>query len=502
MDFLNKILDNFTVQKKQQSFCIDNRFYTYGEFNNLVSNIVNQLRANNNHIVSKRIAVVATNHINTYAGLIACWVCGYAYIPLGLHNPDDRNLVILEDADIGLILSSKQLDQQKYSKYRVIDTSAIIEEDLEINIPVKINENDLAYILFTSGSTGKPKGVPISFGNLSSFLEAFKISPIEINVQDKCLQMFELTFDVSISSYLPALVAGATIYTVSDVGLKYLNVLKLLNTYQLNVIQIVPSIIKLGMPLLSRLCFKEVKHCILTGEATTVDLLDKWKACIPTAQIYNYYGPTECTIYCSYYQVPSNTVKRYNGMLAIGKPFYKTHMLIVDEQLNEVANNVKGELLIYSPQLTQGYLNNPEKNSESFVEKIVNDETYSYYKSGDMCYKDEGDDIFYCGRFDNQVKIQGFRVELSEIEYKVRQSFGINNVVVPLVNKVNATEIILVLEKKTNEQNESIFAHLKLELPTYMIPKDIFLIEELPINTSGKTDRVKVKQFIYENFNK
>jgi len=498
MMFLNTIIENFSTKKSSAAFCINNQIYTYQDFGNAVANIVVQLNENQDLIQSKRVAVVCTNHINTYAALIACWISGYAYVPLGLHNPDERNLAILEDAEIGVVLSSKQLSKQTYSSYKVIDTSRIINENILLPINTKIVENNLAYILFTSGSTGKPKGVPISFKNLDAFLEAFGKTSFKISENDKCLQMFELTFDVSVSSYLPALVAGACIFTVADDGIKYLNVLKIINEHKLTSIQIVPSIIRLGTPLLSKLNFESVKHCILTGEATSIELLEKWKPVVKNAAIYDFYGPTECTIYCSYYQCDTNVVKHYNGMLCIGKPFYKTELKIVDAALNETSTNEKGELLIYSPQLTQGYLNNEEKNKEAFI----NINNKNYYKSGDMCYRDEDGDIYYCGRFDNQVKIQGFRVELSEIEFKTKAAFGLNNVAVPITNKVNATELILVVEKLQDISKETVIEKLKIVLPTYMIPNEIISIEELPVNTSGKTDRVKVKQIVNDYFGK
>jgi D-alanine--poly(phosphoribitol) ligase subunit 1 len=498
MNFLSTLLHNFHTKKENKSFCINNEFFTYQDLGNAVANIVEQLNSYTNHIQSKSVAVVCTNHINTYAGLIACWISGYSYVPLGLHNPDERNIGILEDASIGIILSSKKLNQQIYSNYTIIDTANIFEEHISLSLKCRTAEEDLAYILFTSGSTGKPKGVPISFKNLSSFLEAFEKTPFAVTENDKCLQMFELTFDVSVSSYLPALVAGACIYTVADDGIKYLNVLKVINEHHLTSIQIVPSIIRLGIPLLNKLHFTSVKQCILTGEATSIELLEKWKPVVTNAAIYDFYGPTECTIYCSFYQCNTNFIKHYNGMLCIGKPFYNTEMKIVDGVLNEVRTNQKGELLIYSPQLTKGYINNKEKNKESFV----NIGNKSYYKSGDMCYRDEDGDIYYCGRYDNQVKIQGFRVELSEVEFKTKEAFGLNNVAITIVNKVNATELILVIEKMHDDAKANVIEKLKTVLPIYMIPKEIISIDELPLNTSGKTDRVKVKQMVNEYFAK
>ncbi len=496
LNYIRSIRDNFINKKELPSFCIDNQFYTYEELGNLVAQIIEILKANTGNIKSKRVAVLCTDNINTYASIIAVWFCGFAYVPLGLHNPHERNITILKDAEVNLILSTRQLDPVLYSESKIADTSLLTSKQNNIPEITDIKKEDLAYILFTSGSTGKPKGVPISFGNLEAFLLSFKNSPVVIKERDKCLQMFELTFDVSISSFLPALLAGATVYTVADEGIRYINVLKIIYEKHLNVIQIVPSVIRLAMPLLNRMRLNEVTQCILTGEATTIDLVDKWKTVIPNAKLFNYYGPTECTIYCSCYAIETDKVKQYNGMLAIGRSFDNTEMIIIDENLNEVPNGEKGELVFYSPQLTEGYLNNENKNKDVFIEKLKNNKIQRYYRSGDMCYSDNDGDIFYCGRYDNQIKIQGFRVELNEIEFAVRKAFEINCVAMAILSKLNTTEIFLILESKTGEEEILIIDKLKKILPSYMIPAAVLSMQELPLNSSGKTDRVKVKQFI------
>lgn len=498
MSYIKNLQDNFIYKKNLPSFCINNQFYTYEELGNSVAQIIEILKANPNSIQSKRVAVLCTDHISTYASLIAAWFCGFAYVPLGLQNPGERNINILEDAGVNFILSTRQLDSVLYSKYKIADTSLISPRQSCIPQVTEIDKEDLAYILFTSGSTGKPKGVPISFGNVEAFLQSFKNSPIVIKKGDKCLQMFELTFDVSISSFLPALLAGATVFTIADEGIRYISVLKIIQEQCLNVIQIVPSVIRLAMPLLNRILLHEVSHCILTGEATTVDLMHKWKTVVPNAKLFNYYGPTECTIYCSYYEIEIDKIKQYNGMLAIGRPFDNAEMIIIDANLTEVSDGEKGELIFSSPQLTVGYLNDEKKNEDIFIDKSKDNKIQRYYRSGDMCYKDSDGDIFYCGRFDNQIKIQGFRVELNEIEFAVRRAFEINCVAIPVLNKVDAIEIFLVLESKTNQKNTLIVEELKKNLPSYMIPAEVLSMETLPLSSSGKTDRVKVKQFIDE----
>lgn len=182
-------------------------------------------------------------------------------------------------------------------------------------------------------------------------------------------------------------------------------------------------------------------------------------------------------------------------MLSIGKPMGNTELLILDEHHQEVEKGSKGELYIGNAQLSAGYLNNPSQTSEAFL-TLPDKGNMIFYKSGDMVYKDGDGDIYYCGRFDNQVKIQGFRVELGEIEFLVREKFGVNNVVTVIESRKNASELILILESGQSGNNDSILNYLQHKLPQYMVPAGITCLKEFPLTGSGKTDRRKIKELI------
>lgn len=493
--FIEGLYESLLKNGSNNAFCIKDEFYQYSYLMNKAALIQFELTKDVNHFNNNRIAIICTDDILTYSALIGVWFLGYAYVPLGLHNPPERNLAILKDADVKTILTTQSLDKEIYKDFRVINLSEIVDRDVQLRRASAGNEQ-LAYILFTSGSTGSPKGVPISFKNLNSFLIAFDKSPVKIETEDKCLQMFELTFDVSISSFLPALLKGACVYTIPNEVIKYLHVLKFIIKYRLTVIQIVPSVIRLSVPLLHKMNLSSVKYCILTGEATPIDLFAVWKNAIPLSKIFNYYGPTEATIYCSYYDCNNGELNTYNGMIAIGKPFDGIRMLIVDEVNNEVKTGEKGELLISGSQVSSGYLNNEEKNASSYMLLSNGINKTSFYRSGDTCYKDKNGNIHYCGRIDSQVKIQGFRIELSEIEICVKDISKLNNVVIAKKNKVDALELILVLETSENYDKITLTNKMKAKLPEYMLPSAVYVLEEFPLNSSGKTDRVQIKSLV------
>ena len=490
MTFVIKELQKCINQNRSDfAFCINDTFYTYDEFGRQVLAISKQLDvclSENN----SRVAILCENHIETYASVVACWFSGIAFVPILNKNPLERNLAILKEANINAILSASELIKGEYTDYfEILYTNHIDRFD---SFEFVDRDQDLcaeAYILFTSGSTGVPKGVPITFGNLNSFLDAFCDSEFVIEKSDRCLQMFDLTFDVSISSFVTALLSGSCIYTVSDKTHKYIDVFRLINKYKLTSIQIVPSILKLGKPLYGRVDFSSLKKCILTGEATNVNDLEGFQLMVPNARIFNYYGPTECTIYCSSIEICKNEIKSYNGLVTIGKPLKNTEFLLLNAAGNLCVNNEKGELWVCSPQLTHGYLN---ENLNSFSFREI--EGKVYYKTGDICFVDDEGDFLYCGRIDNQIQIQGFRVELGEVEFRCKEKIGYNCVALDKTNGNGFLEIIIVLETDAFDNTEEMLQSLNEALPHYMLPSSIYTIPIFPLTESGKTDRVAIRK--------
>lgn len=494
-NLLQQIKNSLDANRSSPAFCIEDRFYSYNELNNEICKTISLLNRNKTDTeIGANIGIITNNDFQTYASLIACWFLGFAYVPINPAIPKERNKIIIQEAGIKWILNSSDKGPGGLENdfgIRVIITSEKTDYPLTELIVFDENEDRNAYIIFTSGSTGIPKGVPVTQRNLSAFVENFNSTDFAIDSTDRCLQMFELTFDVSVSSFLLPLLRGACVYPAAGEGIRYMQVLKLIQQYQLTNVQIVPSIIRLAGPLLKRFKFPWVKNCIVTGEATSIDLIPEWFSCLPNARVFNFYGPTEATIYCSFYECGNPEFKNYHGMLSIGKPMGSMELLVLDEHQKELQSGEKGELYIGGAQLTAGYLNNPTLTRNAFIE-LEQRKGSVFYKSGDMAYIDGEGDIYYCGRLDNQVKIQGFRIELGEIEFLVRNQFKLNNVVIVIENK-NASELTLIVETQQTPPTETILGYLKSKLPSYMLPSRVTDLPEFPLTSSGKTDRRKIR---------
>jgi non-ribosomal peptide synthetase component F len=221
--------------------------------------------------------------------------------------------------------------------------------------------------------------------NVGAFMASFWKTGIQINEDDRCLQCFDLTFDVSVQSYLVPLTKGACTYTIPHDQIKYSYVYGLLEDHQLTFGVMAPSMIRFLRPYFDEINIPSLRYSILTAEASPVDLIDEWSHCIPNAEIYDFYGPTEATIYCTYnkYTRGGNN-KQVNGMLSIGKPMNGINAIIIDSALNILQPGNKGELCISGDQLTPGYWKNPEKNKGSFFEIEYGRVTTRFYKTGEL----------------------------------------------------------------------------------------------------------------------
>ncbi|MFN8250497.1 MAG: amino acid adenylation domain-containing protein [Ferruginibacter sp.] len=447
----------------------------------------------------KNIGLVANNDIETYAAIIALWLEGKAYVPLNPDFPESRNLAVLDQAFIQTIIDSSTAPL--FPGYQIIHSCNIPKQpgiDLD---PVTVADSEIAYILFTSGTTGKPKGVPISRKNLEGFVDAFNGLGFSLSAQDRFLQMFDLTFDLSVMSYLIPLLHGACVYTIPPQALKYSYISELMEDHHLTVALMVPSILQYLRPYFGELSFPQMRYSLFCGEALSLDITEEWAAVVPNAAIANVYGPTEDTIFCTCYHYKRNEVnKSYNGMMSIGKAMFGNIAVVLDEHHKMAAPDIPGELCLGGVQLTEGYWNDEEKNRQAFF--IVNDHTnqpVKYYKTGDLCKTDEAGDIYYMGRLDHQVKVQGYRVELPEIEFHVKNYFEkLNAVVVAYKDVNNNTDLGLVIEAAESDLT-GLWAYLNERLPQYMVPKKALFVDPLPLNSNGKTDRNKLTSLFSSN---
>ena len=475
------------------AFVIDDTSYTYQEVFARVQGIMPFVQDCPEDIIG----IIAEDCIETYASILAVLLSEKTYVILHPNYPDSRNRTIVESTGMKQVLYGHESGTRQGlpNEIKCISTLELRNENIDHLTRERTQDtNKNAYIIFTSGSTGVPKGVPISRKNLNAFYTAYHQLGWQLGPTDRMLQMFELTFDVSVVSFLYPLTFGACVYAVPQKGMKYLNVLDIMERHRLTFAAVAPSVLRLSRPYFGEISFPDLRYLIVTAEATDVNLLDEFRPCIPNATVINLYGPTEATIYCTSYVIPAEGAKHHNGMAAIGKPFPGMDYMIASPSGKQLPAGETGELWIAGPQLMRGYWRTPEKAAGCFVTTPFGK---LYYRTGDLCQVDADGDIIYCGRKDTQVKIQGFRIELGEIEYHVKAFYkhGCNAVVLPVYATDGSCELHLAVEKEA-EDTESLERYMQSHLPPYMLPRRIHFIPCFPQNNSNKIDRNQLLKYI------
>lgn len=486
---MKKLVHSLTEGEGAPAFCIEDEFYSYWELAACVARIRGALR----RVDEKYIGLVANDDLETYASIFALWMEGKCYVPLHPLQPLGRCLDIVGQVGMKTILDSSE--ETRYEGCHVVMTRTLEDGDALTDRPVECADSETAYILFTSGTTGRPKGVPITRGNVAAFMEAFEALGMEIGPDDRCLQMFDLTFDLSVQSYLIPVLAGACTYTVAPNRIKYQAVFELLDEYRLTFAMMVPSVIHYLRPYMDEIDVPEMRYSLFAGEGLPVDDTECWSRSVPCAEVWNVYGPTEDTIYCTAYRYErEEECKAVNGIMSIGRPMKDVDTLIVDVDCKVVETGERGELCLAGPQLTPGYWHDEEKNRQAFF--LLDGKRY--YRTGDICSVDADGDIAYYGRKDSQIKIQGFRIELSEIECVARKFFHDEAAVValPVYDARKNCSISLAVETRDHNCGDSLMKHMKALLPTYMLPQTIHFLDRFPLNVNNKIDRKKIAQMV------
>jgi len=490
--FFQQIFTNLNKLTEKAAFFMDDRYYSYRETRNRVfdyAQVITKLPAASNNI-----AIVTGDDFETYCSLLAALYLQRPYVPVNRKNPVRRIADIVGEAgadlifcsDVNVALELKELD---LPALKIVEPAMVASETIEGDAFV-IKEYDpahLAYILFTSGSTGKPKGVPISYENMGSYLTKMVTDPLfEYSEADRFIQMFELSFDPSVFSIMVPLYVGATCYVVPDSGVVFHHIFNMLEDHKITVALFIPSVINFLKPYFKEINLPDLRYSMFCGDALHDSVYKGWQLCCPNAAVHNWYGPTETTVICTVYPVYPDADNSVNDIISIGKPLENVTGILVDDDGKLITDlNVKGELCFNGDQVINNYWHNEAADAKSFM---LHPETQQkFYKTGDICFLDDQGNYHFSNRKDFQVKINGYRLELAEVEHYARKDVNVNQAVVV---KKNDQEMVLFVETKDSAFNEEeLTSSLKSFLPWYMIPGKIIALKQMPYNQNMKIDR-------------
>jgi amino acid adenylation domain-containing protein len=507
MSILPEFFHHARLTPDRQALSFHDRTWTYGEVLARVEAIM-ALLEQGAWTSERRVAILATQDVYTYAGILAVLASGRAYVPLHPHNPPERMWSCVQQAETRVLLQSGAESEMaswlgaEHPEIAVIDTT-VDPRGTVLREPVPAQPADLAYILFTSGSTGLPKGVPIYHRNLSAFFEALLGQVgFDFGPEDRFLQMFDLTFDLSIMAAFTPLILGATAYIPPEKGVGYFNVQRLLEKERITVALMVPSVLSFLERYLDQIQLPHLRRSLFCGEALPASLAEKWLRCAPNARLFNVYGPTEATIFCTAYELPRTTnVQSHHGVVSIGRPMAGTRLLVLGENGALVDEGDTGELCLAGAQVTDKYWNNAERTGQAFVDLAIGSQVLRSYRTGDLAFERDGE-FFFCGRSDHQVKIAGYRVELGEIEFHARNLPGVTNAAAVAERDAAGSYTLHLFLQVADATDAGAPARHRTELakhlPVYMIPKKINLLSALPLNQNGKIDRPRLAQQVKE----
>lgn len=422
-------------------------------------------------------------------GMIGSMKAGCGYVPLDTSIPQDRILSIIKKIEPQFIFNTT--DEQLE-----IEDISFISKDLLTGVKQnedtvsKIKDSDIAYTIFTSGSTGEPKGVQISYESLNLFTN-WMLELNQVGSNQQWLNQAPFSFDLSVMSIYPCLMTAGTLNLVDKTMInkpKLLN--EMLEESKINVWVSTPSFMEmcLMLPRLTEAYYSNLKEFFFCGEILANKTAELLLQRFPSAYIYNTYGPTEATVAVTSILVTEEVINQYNP-LPVGLPQPGTKLSLTHE----------GELIISGKCVSEGYVKD-ELRSKKVFNKL--DGQKSYYTGDKAQFIDN--QWFINGRIDYQIKLNGYRMELEEIEFQLRKLEKIRDaIVVPTYknNKVTHLNAAVILNhcdevKEVQTLTHDIKTELKPVLPEYMIPKKIIYMKKLPLTMNGKLDRKKIAEAI------
>ena len=341
--------------------------------------------------------------------------------------------------------------------------------------------------------------MPVSHRNVEHYLSA--ILPLaDLSSTDRFSQFFDLTFDLSMHDILLTWLVGGCLCVPSRLDLtaprKYIE--KEGITIWFSVPSAAAMMRQIGQ--LQPESYPGIRYSFFCGEALPVNIALAWQAAASRSRVINLYGPTEATIAFTSYELSRDApVASYpNGIVPLGRPFGENLALVVNESGNPVKQGEQGDLCLAGPQLTVGYLNNAKQNAESFfTRKDSQGREIRWYRTGDRAVYDEDMGYVYGGRMDTQVKILGYRVEILEIESVLREVSGCAQVAAmpwPVIEGIAKGIVACVVKPAIS--SEEIIKGCKERLSFYKVPSEVHILDNMPLNVNGKTNRNALKTML------
>ncbi|HKT52035.1 MAG TPA: amino acid adenylation domain-containing protein, partial [Candidatus Angelobacter sp.] len=431
--------------------------------------------------------------IEMVVGLLGILKSGAAYVPLDGKQPRARLEQVIRQAGIEIALCSPSCEAElQKAGVRTLTFSSGSLAGISENPPSRVTPDSPAYVIYTSGTSGKMKGVVVPHRALMNYVR-WSVQAYRFDQGMGAPVFSPLTFDLTITALLPSLITGKTLYLfVEQNGIDgWISDLEKLSG--LSAIKLTPAHLHMLNEKLSAEKVTRLSNClVIGGENLHVELVDFWKENAPHTRLINEYGPTEATVGCCIHEVMAETWDDF-ATVPIGKPIANTRLYILDPEMELLAIGIAGELYIGGAGLARGYCGQPQLTAERFVPDAFSAVPGArLYRTGDLVRRLPNGGFDCLGRMDDQVKVRGFRVELSEIDDVVRSHPSVIDTAILAVEQgaPPTTQLLafVVTAPHSDLTEIELRAFVEERLPDYMVPGIEFVLR-IPLTDNGKVDR-------------
>lgn len=441
------------------------------------------------------VGISLNRSIEMVVALLGILKAGAAYVPLDPTYPEHRLGFLIEDSQVGVVLTTPEF-AGLWEKRRV-DTLTFDVASLSAwgentdNLSLRLSSESRMYVIYTSGSTGSPKGVEgthrASMNRFSWMWSAYPFLEGEV-----CCHKTFLGFVDSIWEIFGPLLRGVPSVILPDEAIiDPEQFVHLLSKYRVTRVVMVPSLLRVILEgvedLRSRLPKLEIWTC--SGEVLPSDLVKRFSRALPNATLLNIYGSSEVAADVTCHEIRGND---QDGPVSIGRPISNAQVFILDRDMNQVSVGVPGEIYIAGDCVAQGYLRRPKLTSERFIEHQFGlGSSTRLFKTGDLGRFLPNGEVEYVGRTDNQVKIRGIRVELSEVEIVLALQPKVRDAVVTLTDRSGHQRLTAYIELRPglHADIDELRRFMRSRLPEQMVPSDYLVMDAFPLLPSGKVDR-------------
>ncbi|MED5221793.1 MULTISPECIES: amino acid adenylation domain-containing protein [Bacillus] len=483
---------NVRKQPNAVALSAEEQTMTYAELNEQANRLARHLQKNGAEHQTV-IAILADRTPELIVSLLAVLKAGAAYVPIDPDYPESRIQYMLKDSGATHLLTHSSFIGQ--AKGLAFDGTYLFADDQEIslmsseNLPLEAGLHDTAYIMYTSGTTGQPKGIMTTHSNIARVVK--NTNYLTISETDTLLSLSNSVFDGFTFDVYGALLNGAKlVLPKKDTILDMHELTELIKRESISVMFVPTALFNLLIDEETD-WMRSVRKVLFGGERASVQHVRKAFDVMGKGRLINVYGPTESTVFATYYPVDeAPPIEAYS--IPIGKPINQTGAYILSQQGQLQPIGMVGELCLSGKGLAKGYLNRPDLTKEAFI-------THPFaagerlYRTGDLAYFRADGLIEYAGRVDDQVKIRGHRIELTEIEAHLLMHPGVKQaaLITDQHGSSQHTRLLayMTCEDEWKDKVDVIKSGLKEKLPAYMQPHELIRLEKMPLTPNGKVDK-------------